>query len=178
MTTPLKVSICLPTCNRPELIVQCLDFCLAQTHTNIEIVIGDDSKDDRTHRLMAARYQHDPRIRYVKNEPSLGQASNVTSLFARACGDVILLIHDDDYLVEVCLARSRFTTCTNMCRITARRTYQSRRARAARRVPPRCPPLNPSPAWRSTVNWSPHARSRCGVWCRSSCRSTRRITRR
>jgi glycosyltransferase involved in cell wall biosynthesis len=82
------------------LIVKCIDSCLAQTHANIEIVIGDDSKDDRTQRLMAARYQHDPRIRYVKNEPSLGQASNVASLFARACGDVILLIHDDDYLVE------------------------------------------------------------------------------
>jgi glycosyltransferase involved in cell wall biosynthesis len=100
MTRPFKVSICLPTCNRPELIVQCIDSCLAQTHGNIEVVIGDDSKDDRTQRLMAAQYQHDPRIRYVKNEPSLGQARNVASLFARAIGDKILLIHDDDYLAE------------------------------------------------------------------------------
>ena len=100
MTRPFKVSICLPTCNRPELIVQCIDSCLAQTHGNIEIVIGDDSKDDRTQRLMAAQYQHDLRIRYVKNEPSLGQARNVASLFARASGDKILLIHDDDYLTE------------------------------------------------------------------------------
>ena len=100
MTRPFKVSICLPTCNRPELIVQCIDSCLAQTHGNVEIVIGDDSKDDRTQRLMAAQYQHDPRIRYVKNEPSLGQARNVASLFARASGDKILLIHDDDYLAE------------------------------------------------------------------------------
>lgn len=100
MTSPFKVSICLPTCNRPELIVQCIDSCLAQTHANIEIVIGDDSKDDRTRRLMAAQYQHDPRIRYLKNEPPLGQARNVASLFARASGDKILLIHDDDYLAE------------------------------------------------------------------------------
>lgn len=100
MTSPFKVSICLPTCNRPELIVQCIDSCLAQTHANIEIVIGDDSKDDRTQRLMAAQYGHDPRIRYMKNEPPLGQARNVASLFARASGDKILLIHDDDYLAE------------------------------------------------------------------------------
>jgi glycosyltransferase involved in cell wall biosynthesis len=100
MTIPIKVSICLPTCNRPELIVQCLDSCLAQTHENIEIVIGDDSKDDRTQRLMTARYRHEPRIRYVRNEPPLGQARNVASLFARASGDRILLIHDDDYLAE------------------------------------------------------------------------------
>ncbi|MFP3607209.1 glycosyltransferase family 2 protein, partial [Paraburkholderia sp. SIMBA_053] len=69
MTTSCKVSICVPTCNRPELIVECLDSCLAQTHTNIEILIGDDSSDNRTQALIKARYAHDTRIRYVRNEP-------------------------------------------------------------------------------------------------------------
>jgi glycosyltransferase involved in cell wall biosynthesis len=100
MTAPTKVSICLPTYQRPELIGQCLDSCLAQTHANLEVLIGDDSKDDRTRELIAAKYAADPRVRYVKNEPSLGQAGNVASLFARATGDKILLIHDDDFLVE------------------------------------------------------------------------------
>jgi glycosyltransferase involved in cell wall biosynthesis len=100
MKTSSKVSICLPTCNRPELIVQCLDSCLAQTHANIEIVIGDDSKDDRTQQLIARAYAHDARVRYVRNEPSLGQARNVASLFERATGDKIVLIHDDDYLAD------------------------------------------------------------------------------
>ena len=100
MTTQLKVSICVPTYNRPELITQCIDSCLAQTHSNIEVVIGDDSKDDRTETLIASRYAHDARIRYLRNTPGLGQARNVASLFARATGDKILLIHDDDYLAE------------------------------------------------------------------------------
>ncbi len=105
MTAQTKVSICLPTYHRPELIGQCLDSCLSQTHTNIEVVIGDDSKDDRTRDLIAAKYAGDPRVRYVKNEPSFGQARNVASLFARATGDKILLIHDDDYLAADCVAR-------------------------------------------------------------------------
>lgn len=100
MTSSSKVSICVPTCNRPELIVECLDSCLAQTHTNIEILIGDDSGDNRTRRLIVERYAHDARIRYVKNEPPLGQARNVASLFARASGDRISLIHDDDYFAK------------------------------------------------------------------------------
>src|SRR5262245_41810902 len=99
MTTRTKVSICLPTYQRPELIGQCLDSCLSQTHTNIEVLIGDDSRDDRTQSLIEARYAADPRVRYVRNIPSLGQARNVGSLFARATGDRILLIHDDDFLV-------------------------------------------------------------------------------
>ncbi|MFM0204777.1 glycosyltransferase [Paraburkholderia fungorum] len=93
-----KVSICLPTCNRPELIVECIDSCLAQTYSNLEIVIGDDSRDQRTQQLIAERYPNEPRICYAMNRPSLGQACNVASLFERASGDKILLIHDDDFL--------------------------------------------------------------------------------
>jgi len=93
-----KVSICLPTCNRPELIVECIDSCLGQTYDNLEIVIGDDSRDARTAQLVAARYAQEPRVRYTLNQPPLGQARNVASLFERASGDKILLIHDDDLL--------------------------------------------------------------------------------
>jgi glycosyltransferase involved in cell wall biosynthesis len=93
-----KVSICLPTCNRPELIADCIDSCLGQRYGNLEIVIGDDSKDTRTQQLIAARYGREPRVRYTLNQPPLGQARNVASLFERASGDKILLIHDDDLL--------------------------------------------------------------------------------
>ncbi|MFM0228140.1 glycosyltransferase family 2 protein [Paraburkholderia dipogonis] len=93
-----KVSICLPTCDRPELIATCIDSCLAQSYGELEIVIGDDSKDARTEQLIATRYAREPRVRYARNQPSLGQARNVASLFERASGDKILLIHDDDLL--------------------------------------------------------------------------------
>jgi glycosyltransferase involved in cell wall biosynthesis len=92
------VSICLPTCNRPDLLTECIDSCLAQGYGNLEIVIGDDSTDARTRQRVARRYGDEPRVRYTKNEPPLGQARNVASLFARARGDKILLIHDDDLL--------------------------------------------------------------------------------
>jgi len=100
-----KISICLPTCNRPELLMESLASCLAQTHTNIEILIGDDSSDTRTRNLIDTTYLHETRISYVKNEPPLGQADNVASLFKRATGDKILLIHDDDALKTDCIER-------------------------------------------------------------------------
>jgi glycosyltransferase involved in cell wall biosynthesis len=105
MTSALTVSICLPTCNRPELIVQCLDSCLAQHYAQLEIVIGDDSRDDRTEQLIHTRYAGDARIRYTRNEMPLGQARNVASLFERASGDVIMLIHDDDFLADDAVSR-------------------------------------------------------------------------
>ncbi|WP_233830370.1 glycosyltransferase family 2 protein [Paraburkholderia sp. ZP32-5] len=93
-----RVSICLPTCNRADLLIECIDSCLAQRYGNLEILIGDDSTDAHTQQRVAQRYGDEPRVRYTKNEPPLGQARNVASLFARASGDKILLIHDDDLL--------------------------------------------------------------------------------
>ncbi|MDP9157083.1 MAG: glycosyltransferase [Pseudomonadota bacterium] len=100
-----KISICLPTCNRPELLVESLTSCLAQTHENIEILIGDDSSDHRTQALIDSTYLHESRVVYVRNEPALGQADNIASLFDRATGDKILLIHDDDALKTDCIER-------------------------------------------------------------------------
>ncbi|WP_433706289.1 glycosyltransferase family 2 protein [Paraburkholderia sacchari] len=105
MTITTKVSICLPTYKRPDLLIDCIESCFAQTHKSIEIVIGDDSPDDQTERMIAERYGNDARIAYRRNTPALGQARNVASLFARATGDKILLIHDDDYLAERCIER-------------------------------------------------------------------------
>jgi glycosyltransferase involved in cell wall biosynthesis len=82
-----------------------LESCLAQTHENIEILIGDDSSDHRTQALIDSTYLHESRIIYVKNESSLRQADNTASLFDRATGDKILLIHDDDALTTDCVER-------------------------------------------------------------------------
>jgi glycosyltransferase involved in cell wall biosynthesis len=76
-----------------------------QTHANLEIVIGDDSRDDSAAQLIASHYAGEPRIRYRRNLPALGQARNVASLFERATGDKILLIHDDDFLLADCVER-------------------------------------------------------------------------
>jgi glycosyltransferase involved in cell wall biosynthesis len=85
--------------------MESLTSCLAQTHTDIEILIGDDSSDTRTQTLIDSTYFHEPRVLYVKNEPALGQADNIASLFDRATGDKILLIHDDDALKADCIER-------------------------------------------------------------------------
>lgn len=78
--------------------MESLASCLAQTHADIEILIGDDSSDTRTQALIDSTYAHEARVVYTRNEPPLGQADNVASLFNRATGDKILLIHDDDAL--------------------------------------------------------------------------------
>ncbi len=94
------ISICIPTYKRPDLLRLALDSCFAQTYTDIEIVIGDDSPDDASERV-AVEYdlKRSGVIRYQHNRPSLGQNDNVNDLFQRASGDRLVLLHDDDLLL-------------------------------------------------------------------------------
>jgi len=93
----LRVSVCIPTNARPELIVRAIGSVLAQSKLPYEILIGDDSDDDATaetiERLQAATLVP---MRLFRNRPRLGQGRNVGNLIAHASGDAILLLHDDD----------------------------------------------------------------------------------
>src|ERR1700761_5759568 len=94
------ISICIPTYQRPDLLAEALESCFAQTYTQFEIVIGDDSQDVDTERLVAGyEIAYPGRIRYERHIPSLGQNRNVNDLFARARGSRLLLLHDDDRLL-------------------------------------------------------------------------------
>lgn len=95
----MNISVLIPTYQRPDLIIECLKSCVAQSYSPSEIVIGDDSHDDLTHQaVMSFAKNVAIPIYYHKNQPHLGQGENNHSLIHRACGEFICLIHDDDYL--------------------------------------------------------------------------------
>ncbi|WP_027211454.1 glycosyltransferase family 2 protein [Burkholderia sp. WSM2232] len=99
------ISICIPTCNRPHLIEEAMRSCEVQTYGELEIVIGDDSSDERTEQVVKrCRVGAKHPVRYERNLPRLGQASNVNRLFARARGARLVLLHDDDLLEPHALA--------------------------------------------------------------------------
>jgi len=99
----MTISICIPTYQRPEMLRASLASVLSQTLLPSEILIGDDSKDDRTERLVARFTDSSVPIRYIRHRPSLGQALNVNSLFQAAQGEKILLLHDDDLLLSTAI---------------------------------------------------------------------------
>ncbi|AKG23972.1 glycosyltransferase family 2 protein [Calothrix sp. 336/3] len=99
------ISICIPTCNRPQLLKKALGSCLIQKYEPIEIIIGDDSQDDATENLVKdIQSQCQFKLHYVRNKPSLGQAGNVNMLFSMTEGDRLVLLHDDDLLLPNAIA--------------------------------------------------------------------------
>jgi glycosyltransferase involved in cell wall biosynthesis len=95
------VSICIPTYNRPEYLRRAVESCLGQTYSNFEIVITDNSTDDRTAK-MAGRWT-DPRIGYYKNEGNIGAVGSSNRAVSLAQGKYIKFLMDDDLLKPRCL---------------------------------------------------------------------------
>jgi glycosyltransferase involved in cell wall biosynthesis len=93
------ISIGIPTYHRPALLKEAIESCFMQGHRPLEIVIGDDSRNDETQALVGGLQAPDGvNIAYLRNAPALGQSGNVNSLFARAAGPRFMLLHDDDLL--------------------------------------------------------------------------------
>jgi glycosyltransferase involved in cell wall biosynthesis len=91
------VTIAIPTYNRAEsYFPSALRSALSQTYSNIEIVVSDNCSTDRTQALVGDI--GDPRIRYFRHDPGIGQKNNYNFCFEQAKGSYVLLLHDDDVI--------------------------------------------------------------------------------
>lgn len=102
-----KVSIIIPVFNGSDFLDQAINSSLAQTYTNIEVVvINDGSNDDGTTEQIALSYGD--QIRYFK-KPNGGVASALNFGIEKMTGDYFSwLSHDDLYLTNKIEQQIRF----------------------------------------------------------------------
>jgi glycosyltransferase involved in cell wall biosynthesis len=94
------ITICIPTCDRPQFLREAVLSAFAQTYRPLEIVIGDDSRFSSAEPALTHFHSNATiELHYKKNSKPIGQAGNANELFTRACGDRIVLLHDDDLLL-------------------------------------------------------------------------------
>lgn len=89
-----KVSVVIPTYNRPELLSQAIRSVLAQTYQDFEVIVVDDGSRGRAGNVVMAF--EDSRIRYFKNETSLGGGGARNRGIAEARGGYVAFLDDDD----------------------------------------------------------------------------------
>ena len=101
MKFPL-VSILIPTYNQPELFQIALKSALVQDYPNIEIIVSDDSTDDRVKNVFDAYINCGRDLKYLKHggytNESAGERSllNMEHLLKNAHGEFVnILFHDD-----------------------------------------------------------------------------------
>jgi glycosyltransferase involved in cell wall biosynthesis len=89
------VSILIPTHNRPDYAEEALRTALAQTWRNVEVVISDNSTDERTRERFAPYLEAHRNIRYLRS-PGLDPIDNFNNCFQAAQGEFISYLMDDD----------------------------------------------------------------------------------
>jgi glycosyltransferase involved in cell wall biosynthesis len=87
------VSVVVPVYNRAESLRWMLDSVLAQSYTDLEIIVVDDGSDDDSAACVATHY---PGIRLIRMERNCGPAAAVNRGVAAARGELIALLDSDD----------------------------------------------------------------------------------
>jgi glycosyltransferase involved in cell wall biosynthesis len=89
-----EVTVVIPTRNRPELVSRAVRSALAQTLTDIEVIVVVDGPDDSTRTALAAI--GDPRLRVVELAASRGAPGARNAGVEQASADWTALLDDDD----------------------------------------------------------------------------------
>ncbi len=97
MNKPL-VSIIIPVYNAEKYLPQCIDSCLTQSYTNLEVVLVDDGSADGSLEICSRYASQDPRVKVIHQENRGVSAARNTGL--RQCtGEYVFFLDSDD---EIC----------------------------------------------------------------------------
>lgn len=92
-----KISVAMATFAGERFISQQLDSILCQSLMPDEIIICDDSRNEKTYKAIENIIaQHPNTIKYFKNETQLGVSKNFEKAISLSSGDIIFLSDQDD----------------------------------------------------------------------------------
>lgn len=92
-----RVSIGLPTYNRPELLESVLESFRRQTFSDFELIVSDNASPDPRVSALCERYAaQDSRFRYVRQPVNRGVEENFWYVYDQARGTFFLWASDDD----------------------------------------------------------------------------------
>jgi glycosyltransferase involved in cell wall biosynthesis len=102
------VSVGIPTYERPELLDRALKSLVAQTYSNLEIIVSDNCSVNPEVNVVLDRWSRcDSRVRVFRQALNIGGLKNFNFVLNQARADWFMWVADDDYLapcfVEKCM---------------------------------------------------------------------------
>jgi glycosyltransferase involved in cell wall biosynthesis len=88
------VSIVVPAYNAERFLGDALASVCAQSHPDLEVIVCDDASTDRTPAV--AQGTGDPRVRYLRNEHTLGGYGAMNRGVGESRGEYVAVYHADD----------------------------------------------------------------------------------
>lgn len=104
MSSP-RVSVIIPARNREKYLPTAIDSVLAQTLADFELIVVDDGSADKTPEIIQQYESQDHRVRWVRNETSLGIPGARNRGISEARGEYCASLDSDDYAYPQRLAR-------------------------------------------------------------------------
>lgn len=93
------LAVGLPVYNGEQYVAQAIESVLAQTFSDLILVIGDNASIDRTGEICRGYADADPRVRYIRNDENIGIDANAAQVFYRSQPtEFFCLIGHDDYI--------------------------------------------------------------------------------
>jgi glycosyltransferase involved in cell wall biosynthesis len=90
------VTIVIPTFNRPDQLSGAVESALGQTYANMEVIVHDNGSDVDPRESLSSIL--DSRLKVFRNPTNLGVARNFSLGLAKANGDYVGILGDDDRL--------------------------------------------------------------------------------
>jgi O-antigen biosynthesis protein len=88
------VSVVIPTFDRAHLLPRAVQSVLAQSYSNLEVIIVDDGSTDATAETVGAIA--DPRVRYARHERNRGAAAARNTGIRESRGEFVAFLDSDD----------------------------------------------------------------------------------
>jgi glycosyltransferase involved in cell wall biosynthesis len=96
----MPISVGIPTYNRLDMLVECIESVFSNDYRPIEIIVSDDAHDPLIPSILSQLRTPDGiTIHYAPNRCGKGQAANVKNAIYNAKHELFILMHDDDYFV-------------------------------------------------------------------------------
>lgn len=92
----MKVSIYIPTKNRQDLLQFAINSVLNQTYKDFELIVVNDASTDGTQAYLETLSKADSRVKYLRNEQSLGAPAARNLAIKQATGYFVTGLDDDD----------------------------------------------------------------------------------
>lgn len=94
-----RVSVLMLTCNRPQFLSRAIHSVISQNFQDWELIVVHDGPNQQTVRIMEQWVERDARIRYFHRELGGNIANACNYGLAKARGEYIAILDDDDYWV-------------------------------------------------------------------------------
>jgi len=99
------VSICIPTFNGEQFIVEAMQSAIAQTYSNLEIIVSDDASNDDTLKLIEQFKEKTNIPIYIYHHKPNGIGANWNHCIKKANGKYIKFLFQDDVLKSNCIEK-------------------------------------------------------------------------